>query len=232
MSRTRESLAQIAVERVWKLAYGAKYFDESTEVIVFGSMSLGLERPDSDIDVLCVGSHEFKLKTDAVDLVGVPIGQVGRSPWFESELASHIAEYGTWIKGSSHWACKAKIGQHALDNKRRRITAFLRSLPGVWLRLDEGFRVKYSVKLRRETQRLLLMERGTPVPPTKILDSFWNTVSKSPFDVHDRLRRLTPCSHSQFIEDLLDRIDTHFSAVQTAPRHLPSESLRRLASLF
>jgi len=84
MSRTRESLAQIAVERVWKLAYGAKYFDESTEVIVFGSMSLGLERPDSDIDVLCVGSHEFKLKTDAVDLVGVPIGQVGRSPWFES----------------------------------------------------------------------------------------------------------------------------------------------------
>jgi predicted nucleotidyltransferase len=77
---------------------------EACEVIVFGSMSTGLERSDSDIDVLCVGGRDYhKVKTDLLDLIFVPSKELGHRSWLQSELATHIGEYGTWIKGTPLW---------------------------------------------------------------------------------------------------------------------------------
>ncbi len=219
----RKSLAQLAVERLKTTIPGPKFFEESIEIVVFGSMSVGLERPDSDIDILCVGKKDFKLKTDRLDLIVIPLEVRGSLLWRESELAGHILEYGTWIKGSCRWSRDVRIGHRAIEAKHRRIAAFVRALPDRWIMLDEAFRVKYSIKLKRETQRLILMERGVPVPPTTILDNFWESVSSSPHEVYNRLHRFTASSPSSFTKDLFARIGfgtaPHFKDPRPRPIH-------------
>lgn len=81
-----------------------------------------------------------------------------------------------------------------------------------WFRLEECFRVKYSVKLRRETQRLILLEQGTAVPPTKILDHSWAGLSKSPREVCDRLGEFSSVIGGGFVDDLVARVNSHFEA--------------------
>src|ERR1700722_1409482 len=209
--KTKEALTRIAVARLAASGHHAqRCLDQACEVVIFGSMAVGLERPDSDIDILCIGAFDFKLKTDRLDLIATPIAATRHSHWLESELASHVIEYGTWLKGSPQWGAEVCIGQKAINEKVRRIEAFMKSLPDAWLNLDEVFRVKYSVKLRRETQRLLLLERGAPVPATWILDNSWSSISKFPYEVHDRLGRLASHSSNNFVKDLFGRIDSHF----------------------
>src|SRR5215470_12584639 len=101
---------------------------DASEVIVFGSFSAGLERPWSDIDVLCIGGRKGKIKSASLDL----------------------------IIESSH------------------VTASTRSLERSWDRLENCFRAKYALKLRRETQRLCLLERNLAIPPTRLLDQAWS----------------------------------------------------------
>jgi predicted nucleotidyltransferase len=198
-------LNQLATERL-RNTTGSHCLDDCIEVIVFGSMSAGLERPDSDIEILCFGNGDSKLKTDRIDLIVMPSEAMESSRWLGSELASHIVEYGTWIKGRGDWSKNVRIGNRAIEAKRRRIATFMRALPNFWISLDESFRVKYSIKLRRETQRLILMEHGTPVPPTRILDGFLDKVSHSPAEICDYLRRFSASSPSAFSKDLLARI--------------------------
>ena len=82
---------------------GRKCLNSSIEVVIFGSMSVGLQRPDSDIDILLVGNDEYRVKDKGLDLIAIT-RETTRSPtWLESELASHIAEYGNWILGTSSW---------------------------------------------------------------------------------------------------------------------------------
>jgi hypothetical protein len=186
-------------------------FEQSSEVVVFGSMSAGLDMPDSDMDVLCIGGNEFKLKTDALDLIVTSAASTENGTWLESELASHVAKYGTWIKGSpSQWTRNVRVGPRAIAEKRRRVSAFMRALPGSWSKLEECFRAKYSTKLRREIQRLLLLERSVPIPPTRLLDYSWASMSKSPTELHERLRQLTSTPLSSFTNDLFARLDAHF----------------------
>src|SRR5271170_5656126 len=125
MLRTRTSLTEVAIARLGANGCAAQWcFDEAREVVVFGSMSIGLETPDSDIDILCVGGSNFRLKTESLDLIAAPLAATRRSLWLQSELASHIVEYGTWIKGSPVWSSEVRIGQKAIDEKRRRVAAF------------------------------------------------------------------------------------------------------------
>ncbi len=217
--QNRDSLAQIVVERLGATAFGVKHFEESLEIVIFGSMSVGLQRPDSDIDVLCVGDQNFRLKTKELDLTVMRADATDSLLWLGSELASHVVEYGTWIKGASQWSGKVELGHEAVASKHHRIVAFLRALANSWFTLEECFRVKYSIKLRRETQRLLLMERGEPVPPTVILDRFWDSISIPPYAVHDRLRRLIPSSPSSgFTNDLSTRIeDSQYRELKFVP---------------
>jgi hypothetical protein len=95
-----------------------------------------------------------------------------KSGWLHSELASHVGHYGVLVKGDLDldWCCAAKLTDQAVEAKRRRVAAFMRCLPHSWANLEDGFRIKYSVKVRREMQRLLLLERGDPIPPTYMLD--------------------------------------------------------------
>jgi hypothetical protein len=202
-----ENLARVAFARLEATSIGRQCVEQSHEIVVFGSMSIGLERADSDIDILCVGSDDFRIKTSSLDLNVIPKNAVNSAPWLRSELASHIAEYGRWIKGCPVWPNATRIGNHAIAAKSRRVGAFMRALPSSWQRLDESFRVKYSVKLRRETQRLLLLERRVPIPPTIVLDDSWRALSQSADEVQERLLKFSLVPRGSFIKDLLTRID-------------------------
>lgn len=211
MLRTKDCLTQIILGRISAIGRAPQsYFDEASEVIVFGSMAVGLDRADSDVDVMCFGGPESKLKTDLLDLIVFP-QRATRSPaWLRSELAFHVRHYGVWIKGTPDWIDRAQIGQQAIGEKRRRVEAFMRHLPDSWSRLDEGFRIKYSIKVRREAQRLLLLSRRVPVPPTRMLDTCWGDFSASQHELHELLHGLASHGQGEFSRQFLAYVDANF----------------------
>src|SRR5258708_31438915 len=162
------------------------------------------------MDVLCIGGRDFKLKSEALDLIVVPLEATKCEEWLQSELATHVGRYGIWIKGTPAWRNDVSVGQTVIGQKRRRVNAFMRSLQKSWLRLDECFRTKYSVKLRREAQRLILLEQNEAVPPTRILDFSWASLSRSPGEVSVCLRQFASEEDGSCMNDLLKRIEAHF----------------------
>jgi hypothetical protein len=58
--------------------------------------------------------------------------------------------------------------------KQARIVGLLMRAPKWWPKLHPVFHTKYKLTIRRELQRLDLLRRKTPVPPTCTLDSDWN----------------------------------------------------------
>jgi len=213
MPKTNEELTRILDNRLKNaVPYARRRVDCADEIIVFGSMALGLERPDSDIDVLCVGECDYKLKTTSLDLIGVSTKTNANGVWLHSELASHIARYGVWVKGSPQWTTDASIDHYVVAEKRRRVMAFMKGLPHLWSRFEDCFRIKYSIKMRRETQRLILLQRGVPIPPTRILDDAWDSFSQSSNDIFQTLHGLSSSCSTGFVADLLAKADEHLFA--------------------
>jgi hypothetical protein len=91
-----------------------------------------------------------------------------------SELAGHIAGYGRWLQGCGEWRNKALVarGEYngAAEAKRRRISRLSEAVSKHWSRLTPDFRRRNLMALRREKQRLQLLQAGMAVPPTLLLD--------------------------------------------------------------
>ena len=193
----------------------------SSQVVIFGSRSVGLQTATSDFDVFCVGSVEYKFKNRMLDVLVSTEAKIESDEWRQSELANHIACYGIWIRGTPNWVDNIRVGHDAVLRKQRRIKAFLRYLPETWERLADCYKAKYSIKLRREAQRLLLLELGVPIPPTVLLDTLWNTRTEGRRKVLIKLQEA--CGSDFPIDDLMsaapfpmaslrrriDRIGTH-----------------------
>jgi Nucleotidyltransferase domain len=209
MRKTEGQLLSLLNHRLGTSQGAQLYVNRASQVIIFGSMSAGLETPASDIDVLCVGDCEFKLKTPLLDLIFVPSKSTQSDGWLQSELATHVGKYGIWIRGASLWKTQARVGPAAIDKKLHRVAAFMQSLQNAWFKLDARFHIKYSIKLRRETQRLLLLERGIPVPPTSVLDHAWSSDSAlSRNEVGRRLEEFASSAPGKFVDELLYRVDS------------------------
>jgi hypothetical protein len=148
--------------------------DASTEVVIFGSRAVDMHRPDSDLDVLLVGENTGRLRVAGVDFVTLSSEELASSLWLGSELASHIAEYGKWIKGCGSWRYKVCASDRAAMRKQARIVGLLMRAPKWWSKLHPVFHTKYKLTIRRELQRLDLLRRKIPVPPTYTLDSDWD----------------------------------------------------------
>jgi predicted nucleotidyltransferase len=208
---SKESLAATINETVASVGVHAQTLvREAVEVVVFGSAAAGLNTPNSDLDILCVGGSDTRLKTPTLDVLAVPVEAITNPTWLHSEIASHISKYGVWALGSGGWRADVSIGAATVAHKQRRIAAFMGSLPRAWFELQECFRLKYSTKLRRETQRLILLERGIAIPPTRILDDSWTSLFGSSEEVYLRLRRLAHVRERIFETDLFERISMHF----------------------
>src|SRR6266851_2503778 len=58
---------------------------------------------DSDLDLLIVTPQKRRLFAAGLDCVLIAPEEIDSSFWLGSELASHIAKYGNWIKGPGEW---------------------------------------------------------------------------------------------------------------------------------
>jgi hypothetical protein len=146
---------------------------EAGEVVVFGSRAAGLHNPDSDLDLLVVTPRKRRVFAAGLDCVLMTPEEIDNSFWLGSELASHVVEYGHWIKGAGVWRSRVQISNRAVIRKRERVSSVLRNAAKRWSRLHPIFHSKYLTTIRRELQRLKLLSSRLPIPPTPLLDSEW-----------------------------------------------------------
>jgi Nucleotidyltransferase domain len=148
---------------------------ESVEIVIFGSRAVGMGRRASDLDILAVGNSASRIKRFGIDLISIPAGHTASPRWLSSELAGHIARYGVWLKGSGVWREHVFVGREAAAQKERRLVSLVRSVKHSWAKLHPAFQLKYRVTIRRELQRLILLQAAVPIPPTRVLDLEWRS---------------------------------------------------------
>src|SRR5437868_371287 len=73
-------------------------YSRAEQVIVFGSFAVGVQRKESDIDVLCVGNGRTVSKP-SLHLLWVSPADLDKHIRHGTELACHISAYGVWLKG-------------------------------------------------------------------------------------------------------------------------------------
>lgn len=147
--------------------------EKASEVVVFGSRAAGVHTSSSDLDLLFVTDWKKRIDVPGLDCVVLNRQEVEDSFWLGSELASHVAHYGKWIKGTGGWRDSVRISERAMARKQHRVTALIRNATQRWPQLHPVFRIKYAVMTRRELQRLELLMKRLPIPPTAILDAEW-----------------------------------------------------------
>jgi hypothetical protein len=147
---------------------------DADELVLFGSRAAGVARSDSDWDVLCVGTGT-RLRSGLLDLLWVPPRDIESQGWLGSELAAHVAIYGVWFKGQGDWRIRVGISIDSIERKRRRIRRRLTGLKRVWRMLIPEIREARLDDLRRDLQRLELLEKESGPPPTPILDRRWRS---------------------------------------------------------
>jgi hypothetical protein len=167
-----ELLTTMLFDRMRKHARNSAPLECAHEIVVFGSFAAGLNTADSDLDVLCVGKGP-RLKSRSLDLSWVTEKNICEDAWLGSELAGHIVKYGIWLRGNCYWRTEVLGGEHAIERKRKRIISLSRTITQLWDRLHPIFQEQYNVTIRRELQRLALLQVQMQVPPTKVLDDEW-----------------------------------------------------------
>ena len=146
--------------------------ENALQVILFGSRAVGPHGPDSDWDLLCVG-HGERIRRGELDLLWLTRSETRSKEWLGSELASHIAAFGKWIVGADDWSDMATISDEAIAKKRRHIEHRLAALARVWLHLSTAHKRRHTRLIRRQLQRLQLLERRQAVIPNPMLDREW-----------------------------------------------------------
>lgn len=145
---------------------------EATGIVLFGSRAAGLGSTASDWDLLCIGPRGPK-PSGLVDLVWVDPGVLQSSRWLGSELAMHVAAFGTPLTGSHPWLSSVFTSADAVSRKLRRVMHKLRGMEAAWSVLAPVQRARHARWLRLELQRLERLQSGRPVPPTALLDREW-----------------------------------------------------------
>ena len=179
------------------------FLSEAKEVVVFGSRSLGVNSRTSDLDVLCVTRGKRKIKTQSLDCICIPSEDWISPYWLGCELASHIAKYGVWIIGSDDWRNTVQISSAAVYRKERRVESLMRSVERAWPRLHPLFQLKYRVTVRRELQRLRLLQARIAVPPTPILDWHWRSGQQSAQGLLELAAAISVSDRSRFLSQVL-----------------------------
>jgi hypothetical protein len=153
-----------------------EHFDRADEAIIFGSHALSVQTPESDIDLLCIGRGKSCSKRT------IHILWMSRSRFDEhvrqgSELACHIAAFGVWLKGHRHVPMGVIPSKETIMRRRDKIEARCRALSNYWVALAPSFRMKHVTKIRRDLQRLELLQQGRPNLPAPELDARWSNAS-------------------------------------------------------
>ena len=154
----------------WTTAY-----ERAEQVIVFGSWALGVERPRSDIDVLCVGRGR-SVASDRLHIIWMSSGRIAEHVRRGSELACHLAAYGVWLKGTRSVPKHVSPSADTINRRRHHIDSRMKALAMNWPQLRFQFREKHALKVRRDLQRLTLLKCGRANIPAPALDQEWQKV--------------------------------------------------------
>jgi hypothetical protein len=187
-------------------------FAEAKEIIVFGSRAARVNCDTSDLDVVCVTRGKRKIKTPELDCLCLPPDEWTGPYWRGCELGSHIAEFGVWIKGGDEWRHDTRISDAAINRKERRVRSLIGSVHRVWPAFHTLFRLKYAVTVRRELQRLALLQDRAPIPPTPILDLRWQTGAQQAYELLDVAPVARHCDFARFLVKLLRSAGSPFQA--------------------
>jgi len=149
----------------------------ANEIVAFGSRAAEVHSSNSDLDILCVSSIPGRrLKRDGLDLLWLTPEIVRSLEWRGSELAAHITTYGRWLQGVGDWKADVFSSPAAVEKKQRQLQDRIRGLEANWNGLSIPYRRRLLTLIRRDLQRLKLLEDRCPVPPTPLLDRDWQNV--------------------------------------------------------
>jgi Nucleotidyltransferase domain len=143
----------------------------------FGSRAAGCAKPESDWDVLMIGrapAGEHRIRRGRIDLVKVCVADLGA--WTAGELATHIAAYGVRLDPGRALALHAAPAV-AAPRKCAVTGARARTLDALWAALGPSQRDREALRLRRDVHRAWLLSRGSPIPPTALLEQEWAAAS-------------------------------------------------------
>jgi Nucleotidyltransferase domain len=157
-------------------------FEQFDELVLFGSRAADLGRPDSDWDILCVGDSAPRLRwssqsgrrTPVLDIVWLAPAMLNSEKWLGSELANHIKNYGVVIRGRCPWRESIRTSEFALERKLRTISIRSKFIAEYCSHLAAPYLARHKLLLRRDLQRLDLLTRDLPIPPSLLLDDAWS----------------------------------------------------------
>jgi predicted nucleotidyltransferase len=190
--------------------------ETATELVVFGSMAPGIDDRNSDLDLLCITPRPLRYKDRKLDLLCLSEAELQSTDWLCSELAAHVAAYGIWLRSPSNWIHEVRLGESAIARKQRRLQSYAITLRNGWWRLNDHFKAKYVMKLRREAQRLLLLERRIPIPPTRRLDEAWQLSRASQDGLYRAVLNSLTILPSPVLEDFLPRLQPQATLIPRA----------------
>ena len=151
---------------------------QATHIVIFGSFALSGATASSDLDILCVGKGK-RIRSPELHLIWISPQRTTSREWLTSELATHVATYGKWIKGENTWALFKTPSEHALSRKKQRIYQRTLALFRHWNDLGSHYQYRHLLNLRRDLQRYALMKAGQAPIPKTFLDAFWTQCAKT-----------------------------------------------------
>ena len=167
------------VNRLKKAGVDWQYLTDSSEqVVLFGSRAAGYANRKSDWDLLIISNEDIEKPQGPFDFIVITPERSQSEEWLGSELAVHVAKYGKWLHGEDTWSYKVvSYSKKAIQEKRRKIEKNWKMLTIGFDRLVPQILRRRVEMLRRDMQRLELMQKGIPVPPNAVLDSQWKSAS-------------------------------------------------------
>ena len=159
-------------------AEGLSLYDltkSASNVVLFGSRAVGVNRPNSDFDLLIVSDRSGHKKHGRLDLIFVTQAKLNSPLWRRTEIARHIGAFGVSLM-QVNLRVEPIIDDYAAMRKQARLHKLTKSLLLHWGVLNGELKRKYLTRVRREIQRYLYLKAGAAAPPTAILD----LVLKSP----------------------------------------------------
>ena len=158
----RQFVATYAPEQVaaFDVAYAA-----AQEVVIIGSAAVGQLGPKSDLDLLMIGEGK-RVKTPHLDFIWVTHKKLRSKSWLGSELATHAARYGVWLKGSGDWKNRVFFSRLAVTHKCERILVRLAKLYAKRHALSRTRLVSLVARCVTDMQRVVLLDKKVAVPPS------------------------------------------------------------------
>jgi predicted nucleotidyltransferase len=158
----------------------ASFIERSSEAILFGSYAMECETQKSDIDILFV-CNETNFKDKNLDFMCIPEQRLHLKSWLGSELANHIAEYGTWLKGQGNWRHSVFVSKSSIDRKKIKILTRLSHLWVKQINSDRNLLLTLFQDIVLDGYRLILLENKCAVPASAIIKKWFLNYNENIF---------------------------------------------------